>query len=203
MMRRIVGIGLAMLVVAGLATWYFLEQGGVRGAARPALVVDGSVAQEFRSWGELKGGATIIAVVTAGSQRTQAAPTSGVPGETITSMQVGRVIWSRHGGGPTTVDVRQMGDATATVANYPLFTPGSQYLLFLVPNVLNPAEYFTVGAYQGVFKIDASGQVMPLSPSSVAGALNVHTPLATVAQAIINAPSVPTLRGSVPPQFSP
>lgn len=76
--------------------------------------------------------------------------------------------------------------------DYPLFEVGARYLLFLVPDDQHSGEYYTVGAYQGVFPISAGGSVRSLVQDSSSTAFIVHdTVLSAVLTAIASASPSP------------
>lgn len=157
---------------------------------------DGSLAFEYNSFGELKGGSTLIV---SGSVRTQRniLGNQGVP-STLSQVEVQQVLWSKDRV-PQTLEVRQMGgvgaDGTQWVEDeFPLLASGHQYILFLTP-ALSAGEFYPVGAYQGVFVMNPDGTVDSVTRGPQRVGVQVHgMPLAQFVSSVQAAPLIPVKR---------
>ncbi len=170
------------------------------------VLVHGSLARTFKTWGSLKGAATLIVVGTAGSQNIELDPsleqlpdgTSYHLPWTATTIQVERVLKGSQTG-LQTVLVRQRGSLTTEnprviSEDFPLLTTGQRYLLFLVLSEV-PGEFYPTGSFQGVFSVNAEGGVNPFTADGGTLGVPVHNaPLAQTLLEIQMTPDVPQSR---------
>lgn len=132
--------------------------------------IHGSLAHNFGSLAELKGGATLVVLGTVVSQQNEV-DAYGVP-STLSMFQVQQTLFGAQLEG-TSLVVRQLGGVGADGAKwrddeFPPLTSGARYVLFLTP-ALSQGEYYTVGAYQGVFAVDSNGDVTSFTKVTTGG----------------------------------
>lgn len=147
-----------------------------------------SLAEEFTSWGQLKGASTLIVLATAGTQETQA-NAHRFPW-TTTTFHIDRTLLNREGAEIRTVLVRQLGPAGANrilTGGFPVFQPGAQYLLFLTPTTIIPDVYYPVGSFQGVFRVTEEGSVHSISAET--GVVVHDAALDAIIEAVAAAPN--------------
>lgn len=190
--RLLIGLGLAGLL--GLGLW-----GGIamRGAAAqvttlqpsPHIVhIHGNVAHVFTSLGELKAHSVAVVLATVTSQSPEMAPEQAM--YTLSTLHIDQVLWSNVKIGSSVI-VWQVGGTTADgrtryeMEDFPIFTSGSQYVLFLASPAPKPGEYWTTGAYMGVFSLNKAGRITSYSPASAHTGVYVQdVPVATFEQQI-------------------
>ncbi len=156
------------------------------------MKMDFSLAKSFPSWSALKGAASLIVLGTAGAQHiTGGSPTSAP--WTTTTIHVERVVQGA-GASTQTVLVRQLGgvgpDGTLWNSDdFPLLTKDGHYLLFLTPSP-SPAEFYPVGAPQGIFTVSAAGRVSAYNAvAAQVGVAVQDAPLEQIMQAVVAAPA--------------
>lgn len=206
--KQMAMLGVALLTIGGAGL--YAHSGSVargstaRGNVAPLsrsstapqrITVETSLTRLFRSYGELKGGASLVVLGTANAQ--QVSSTAGRTGMawTDTTVRVDQVLFQRDANTPQTVVVRQAGgiagNAQVVADDIPPMTIGERYLLFLVPDVLDPSKYYIVGAHQGGFHVGTDNAVNSLAQDAAGTGLPIHdVPLDQVIQLIKVAPDI-------------
>jgi hypothetical protein len=179
-------IVLGVVVLVGAELW-----GGLMSPATPTpsarpqsdggvriMHIDGHLAHINKNIGELKAASSAIVVATVTSQSSEM-----LDGDmyTLSTVHIERVLWSKGQGqlGDTAV-VWQVGGKSGDgsviyeMEDYPVFTPGAHYVLFLTTPTPKPGGYWTTGAFQGAFSLDGNGMVSSYSPASAHVGVNVR-----------------------------
>ncbi len=152
------------------------------------------LAREYPSWGHLKGASALIVLGAASAQHTETPTGVGDIPWTTTTVQVERSL-SAAAAAPQTVLIRQAGGVDTNgvpskSVDFPLLTSGDRYLLFLTPSPI-AGQYYTVGAPQGVFRIDPDGLANSFTDEAAQIGVSVHgLPLDRLISAVQAAPAV-------------
>lgn len=176
---------IAPLVIAlvGVALWAMIASRArpTSGLSHPSnphaqvVYIDGSLAHTYKSIGELKAASSAVVVATVMSQSSEMIDNDMY---TLSTVHIDQVLWTKDRLDETAV-IWQLGGKTADgsinyeMRDFPLFTEGARYVLFLTVPTPKPGGYWTTGAFQGAFSVDGNGIVQSYSRASSQVGLNI------------------------------
>lgn len=179
-------IALCIVALVGVGLWGAMafrstptsNAGSHSSASVRVFHIDGRLAHVYNSIGELKAASDAIIVATITSQSSEMLDDQMY---TLSTVDIDRVLWSKDKGQlEDTAIVWQVGGTSADgsvryeMDDYPVFTPGARYVLFLTTPTPKPSGYWTTGAFEGAFSLDASERVSSYSPLSAQIGINVR-----------------------------
>ncbi len=180
----IIGMISGIVLVAALAA-NALRSGP---PATRVVTIHGSLAHVYSSVSELKADSRLVAAVTVLAQTPLARNNTLYTRSTV---RLDQILWSSSQRPPSTAVVWQLGGRVADgrtmyqLEGFPVFAPGARYVLFLTDPAPQPGEYWTTGAFQGAFTLDASGYVNSYSGESAQTGVYIHqVPLAAFAHSV-------------------